>query len=305
VLFVAKGNQRLTDSFGRLAKHSFMHFPKYWTTARDKDLSAWGWSDTSPAEAAEHAAGRLARIKGWLAQRTKMPLQQRYGYGDDRPLCEEVVREFRAPEGTLRAAITRNSYGCLVLNTADLVFVDVDAPEARESGWLAGLFGFRKPDHTRDPDAFMNTLMTRVNDWVGRWPTWGWRVYRTAAGVRLLATHEPFAPDHVMCRTAFEVFEADPLYRKLCATQKCFRARLTPKPWRCEAEKPCMRWPRGDAKWEARFRKWEAEYFKAADHYATCKLIGQFGCPEFHPSLREFVEVHDRATRAEANLRLA
>jgi hypothetical protein len=66
-----------------------------------------------------------------------------------------------------------------------------------------------------------------------------------------------------------------------------------------------IRWPRGDAKWEARFRKWEAEYAKAAERYATCKLVGQFGNPEIHPSLRELVDVHDRATRAESNLRLA
>jgi hypothetical protein len=282
-----------------------MHFPKYWTTARDKNLVAWGWSDHNLAEANGRAMERLMRIKDWLSRRTKTPLQQRYGYGDDRPLCEEVLREFRAPNGTLRAAITRNRYGCLVLNTADLMFVDVDAPEAKESGWLAGLFGFRKPDHRRDPDAFMNTLMARVNDWVGRWPGWGWRVYRTAAGVRLLATHEPFASDHTMCRTAFEAFEADPLYRKLCATQKCFRARLTPKPWRCDADKPRGSWPWANEQTEARFRKWETAYNQAAARYATCKLEGQFGNAQFDPALRELIELHDGVTQAESNLKLA
>jgi hypothetical protein len=282
-----------------------MHFPKYWTTARDKDLVAWGWSDHNLAEAQGRATERLVRIKDWLARGRKTPLQQRYGYGDDRPLCEEVLREFRAPEGTLRAAITRNRYGCLVLNTADLMFVDVDAPEAKESGWLAGLFGLRKPDHTGDPYAFMNTLMARINDWVGRWPGWGWRVYRTAAGVRLLATHEAFTANATMTQTAFDVFEADPLYRKLCATQECFRARLTPKPWRCDADKMHIRWPRGDERWEARFRKWEAQYNKEAARYATCKLMGQFGNSQFHPALRELIELHDIATQSESNLKLA
>ncbi|MEK7780361.1 MAG: hypothetical protein AAB370_02535 [Verrucomicrobiota bacterium] len=282
-----------------------MHFPKYWTTVRDKHLMAWGWSDHSLAEATGRATERLARIKDWWARGRKTPLQQQYGYADDRPLCEEVLQEFRAAEGTLRAAITRNRYGCLVLNTADLMFVDVDAPEAKESGWLAGLFGFRQPDHTRDPDAFMNTLLARVQDWVARTPTWGWRVYRTAAGVRLVATHEPFASDHTMCQTAFAVFEADPLYRKLCAVQKCFRARLTPKPWRCDADKLHIRWPRGDKKWEARFRSWEAEYNKAAARYATCQLVGQFGNAQFHPALRELIELHDRVTQVGKDLRLA
>ncbi len=120
-----------------------------------------------------------------------------------------------------------------------------------------------------------------------------------------MATHEAFTSDHAMCRTAFEVFEADPLYRKLCATQKCFRARLTPKPWRCDLDKPRGRWPWGDAKTEARFRKWETEYAKVAVRYATCKLVGQFGNPQFDPALRELIEQHDRATQAESNLRLA
>lgn len=282
-----------------------MHFPKYWTTARDKYLNAWGWSERSLAEAEVMAAARLQKIKTWLAQRSREPKQQRYCYGDDRPMREEVLREFRAPDGSLRAAITRNSYGCLVLNTADLMFVDVDAPEAKESAWLAGLFGFREPDHTRDPDAFMNTLAARVLDWISRWPNWGWRVYRTAAGVRLLASHEPFASDHATCQTVFEMFEADPLYRKLCATQKCFRARLTPKPWRCGMDKPRGSWPWADEKTELRFRKWEAEYAKAAERHATCHLIGQFGRKDFDPALRELVELHDRATRAESRLPLA
>ena len=281
-----------------------MHFPRYWTAARDKDVVAWGWSDVNLTDASARAAERLKRIKEWLA-RGKGNLQSRYGYSDGRPLREEVIREFHAPEGVLRAVITRNSYGCLVLNSTDLMFVDIDAPEAKESGWLAGLFGLRKPDHTRDPAAFMNTLDSRVRDWVGRWTGWGWRVYRTAAGVRLIATHEPIMSDHATCQTAFEIFEADPLYRKLCGAQKCFRARLTPKPWRCEMEKPRERWPWRDEKGEARFRKWEAEYNKVSSGYATCKLVGQLGNSEIHPALRSLVELHDDFTQATSNLRLA
>lgn len=280
-----------------------MHFPKYWTTAHENNLSAWGWSDESLAHASGKAQERLARIRDWLAREGKPALQERYGY--DRPMREEVLREFRAEDGTRHAAITRNSYGCLVLNTTDLMFVDVDAPEAKESSFLAGLFGFRKPAKERQPDEFLNQVMARVNDWVSRWPNWGWRVYRTGAGFRLLATHQPIGSEDAMCRTAFEVFEADPLYRKLCATQKCFRARLTPKPWRCDMDKPRGRWPWANEKTEARFRKWEAKYAEAAERYATCSLMGQFGSPDFDPRLRELVALHDQATRADSALPLA
>ncbi|HMP82840.1 MAG TPA: hypothetical protein PKA41_09085 [Verrucomicrobiota bacterium] len=281
-----------------------MHFPKYWTTAQDKTLTAWGWSDESPAHAGNHAAERLMKIKAWLARGGKSSSQQRYGYGD-RPMREEVLREFRKADGTLRAAVTRNSYGCLVLNTADLMFVDVDAPEAKESSFLAGLFGFRKPDKGRTPDAFLNGVAAKVEDWLKRQPDWGWRVYRTAAGVRLMATHQAIPPEHGLCKLAFESFESDPLYRKLCATQKCFRARLTPKPWRVDMDKPRGRWPWANEKTEARFRKWESEYAATSQRFATCNLIGHFGRTEIAPDLQPLVELHDQATRAESKLPLA
>ena len=282
-----------------------MHFPKYWTTARHKNLTAWGWSDQNLAEAAGRAAERLLRIRDWLARGGRPTLQQRYGYSDARPMREEVLREFHAPDGTLCAAVTRNSHGCLVLNTADLMFVDVDLAAPTPTGWRERWFGVRREERERQAEAFYLGMKERVNAWVARWQGWGWRVYRTAAGMRLLATHQPFTSDHAMCQTAFDVFEADPLYRKLCATQKSFRARLTPKPWRCDVNKPRGRWPWGNEEAEARFRKWEAQYNKAAARYATCKLVGQFGNGEFHPSLRELIELHDNFTQIGNDLRLA
>src|SRR5262245_9298698 len=111
-----------------------MHFPRFWTTARRGGVSAWGWSDESPAHAEAKAAERLSRILARLARGGRAPVQ-RYGY-PDRPMREEVLGEFRTPSNVLRAAVTRNSYGCRVLNTADLMIVDVDAPEAKESSFL-------------------------------------------------------------------------------------------------------------------------------------------------------------------------
>ena len=280
-----------------------MHFPKHWRTARQGEVTAWGWSDEGPAQAEAHAASRLTRIMDWL-RRGKKESAQRYGY-PDRPMREEVLREFRETDGSLAAAVTRNSYGCLVLNTASLMFVDVDSPESKESSFLAGIFGFRRPDKSREPDAFEKEVSGRVQQWLASRPDWGWRVYRTCAGIRLLATHQAFAPGDSWCQQAFEAFQADPLYRKLCAAQKCFRARLTPKPWRCDADKPHVRWPWGNEKQEARFRQWEARYLAAAKAYATCRLIGHFGHQEIAGPFRELVEIHDSTTQAESSLPLA
>jgi hypothetical protein len=75
--------------------------------------------------------------------------------------------------------------------------------------------------------------MTKIENWSRNHPEWGWRIYRTRAGLRLLATQGLVEADSDVADGVFEALGADPLYRKLCKTQKCFRARLTPKPWRC------------------------------------------------------------------------
>lgn len=279
-----------------------MYFPRYWTTAKRGDVSAWGWSDESHVQAEGKATERLSRILDRLARGAKTPVQ-RYGY--DRPMREEVLREFRAATGTLRAAVTRNSYGCLVLNTTDLMCVDVDAPEAKESSFLAGLFGFRRPDRGRRPEDFTDGLMARIQQWLTRRPDWGWRVYRTRAGMRLVATRQPITPDDSACKEAFEAFKSDPLYRRMCASQKCFRARLTPKPWRCGVDKPRGRWPWANEKTEARFRQWEAKYLVAAKDYATCNLLSQYGNADMDPAFLELVGFHDEITRAQSGLPLA
>lgn len=281
-----------------------MYFPKHWFSVKRGEVSAWGWSDESLAHAEAHAQSRLLRILEWLRRGDGRQLQ-RYGY-PDRPMREEVLKEFRAADGSLNAAVTRNSYGCLVLNTSHLMFVDIDAPEEKTSNFLAGLFGFRRANKTKDDNGFEAGVLEQVHRWLAGRPEWAWRVYRTRSGIRLMATHQPIASDNPITNEAFEAFSSDPLYRKLCASQKCFRARLTPKPWRCRMNKPRHRWPWKDGKAESAFREWEKKYLSVSSTHATCRLIGEFGKASWHPALRELIEFHDRATQAEnAALQLA
>lgn len=287
----------------RIALIRPMHFPRFWTTVNQGDVSAWGWSDESRAKAEGHAQERLLKILERLRHGGR-PTANRYGY-PDRPMREEVLREFRDGSGGLAGAVTRNSYGCLVLNAVNLLIVDVDAPAAKESRFLAGLFGFKKPDNNGGRDVFIEDLNSRISGWLAASPEWGWRVYRTAAGMRLVATHKPFAPADIVTAKAFDAFGADPLYRRLCGTQKCFRARLTPKPWRCGMDKPRGRWPWGNEKTEARFRQWETKYLAKAKDYATCQLLGHFGSSVTDRALMPLIEFHDQISQAGSGLPLA
>lgn len=278
-----------------------MNFPKFWAKGTHQGFICWRWSDSSLAEAAALAQESARRLAERFAAGDK--LGHGYGY-PDRPMREPVLREIKAPDGELVAAITRNSYGSLVLNTTHVMFVDVDLPKPKSpaGGWLKKLFGNSEPPA---PPVTEASVLAQAEAWTQRHPGWSWRVYRTKAGLRLLATHALFEPAGGVTEQVFEALGSDPLYRRLCRAQQCFRARLTPKPWRCDSEKPPGRWPWPDASAEARFKKWESRYLAACRDYATCELIATPGANQIDPTVQLILDVHDQTTRAESKLELA
>jgi hypothetical protein len=271
-----------------------MHFPRHWRLTRKGGVCAWGWSDESAEEAQADGERRVDRIRDWLQHGMKGE-RGPYGY-PDRPMREEVLREFHHPDGSVSGVVSRNSYGCEVLNTAAAMFVDVDKEGSSVLSGIKRLFR---------GGTFEDGLLAKVQRWVETHPGWGWRAYRTRAGIRLLATHQPIPPEDPICEAAFHEFGADWLYRKLCANQKCFRARLTPKPWRCGVDKPPHRWPWRDAAAHSAFEEWDRRYRSAASGHATCRLLGQFGNRAAHPALEPLLTFHDDATGSATSLPLA
>jgi hypothetical protein len=275
-----------------------MRFPQYWAEGSSGDFVAWRWSFTSLDEAkvlADEAARRLeARF------RAGEQFQRHGQYYPDRPFREEILQEIKTDTGETFAVITRNSYGCEVLNTARVMFVDIDLPEAKGPGLFGKLFG--KASAAVSPEA---DSLAKIESWTKTQPGWGWRVYRTRAGLRLLATHDVVPADSPLTKSIFEELDADPLYQKLCAAQNCFRARLTPKPWRCGVREKPERWPYANSNCAQAFAKWDAKYRTASDNWATCALVRAIGNPAVHPQIDPILKLHDEATRAESNLHLA
>jgi hypothetical protein len=200
-----------------------MNFPKFWAKGTSGDFICWRWSFQSLAEAqslAEQAARQLAE----RFRDGNFP--PKYGgYYPDRPAREQILQEISDGD-SLSAVITRNSYGAQVLNTARVMFVDIDLPEPPKPrvGLFQALFGKSKPAPPPDPKPENDALM-RVEMWTASNQEWGWRVYRTRSGLRLLATQGTMEADSSATDEIFEALGADPLYRKLCKNQKCFRAR--------------------------------------------------------------------------------
>lgn len=110
-----------------------MRIPKYWSqaTVREMDrngkdirFSCWRWSDQSTDDAHESAVVAARRILSSLLRREHL---NRYDYGQV-PLREEALEQFTDSQGGLSAALTRNSYGALILNAARVMFIDLDFP---------------------------------------------------------------------------------------------------------------------------------------------------------------------------------
>jgi hypothetical protein len=276
-----------------------MQIPRHWARAQGNAqdpsgkpyaLSIWGWSASSKAEAAQVAERRLVEARARIANGA--PRHEAYFYGKA-PLREEIVRAIGV-DGS--AVVTRNRYGALVLNAARVPFIDADVPEAGGGG-LRALFGKRP-----DPGA---AVLERVRDACARVRGASFRIYRTAAGFRVLATDLSLDPQSARAEELLSGFGADPFFTKLCKLQASFRARLTPKPWRCGCLSPSTSYPREDAGAQRTHEAWLSEYEAAIRSRATCALVETIGFGRISDEARPIVEEHDRVCRVEEKLPLA
>jgi hypothetical protein len=287
-----------------------MKIARYWVKGKaeavalpDSDetitVASWGWSEQSHEEAeqrANEAAQRAAR-----RMRAGEPLPRGYGYSD-RPPREEIVEEIKSPDGETVAAITRNSYGTLVLNTRDMMFIDIDIPPessgARFLRTFKNLFGGKSDDpESRIRKGIAEQARVHSN--------YTFRLYRTFAGFRCAITNKPVSPDSPESQRLLDAFGADPLYIILCRNQQSYRARLTPKYWRCGASRPPNRFPWATTAEEQRYRTWEKEYQEQSRPFAVCRLVEQFGTQEGGAEFRALINLHDELTGANTALKLA
>jgi len=277
-----------------------MKFPSFWARGESGNFSCWRWSFKSVEEAQSLAIAAAQQLADRF--RTGDFLPKHSGYYPDRPFREPVLREIKNAADETSAILSRNSYGCQVLNTARVMFVDVDFPEPKPAGLFQRIFGKSSVDAAA---VTVDSVIEKAKQWAQANPGWGWRIYRTRAGMRLLATHDLMEPNSPATDAVFDALGSDPLYRRLCRAQKYFRARLTPKPWRCGIRHKPPRWPWSDAKVEKMFQKWDAQYQSFSAGWATCEYISSVGVSDVHPEIAAVLRIHDENTRAVSKLKLA
>ena len=284
-----------------------MRIPKYWARSsqsvqqpggRPYQIVIWQWSDASVSDAQRKADDRVREVADKVRAGQQL---NRYGYGD-RPLREEITQGVTNAAGSEVAVVTRNAYGALVLNALNAMFIDIDFSDKGTAGTSGGgfSFGFGKRAPSQE-----DQHLERITAWASRHPDVGLRVYHTAGGLRCLVTNQTFDPRQSYTLDMLRELESDPLYVRLCKAQECFRARLTPKPWRCNVSVPPSRYPWENSDIEIQYRLWERSYEQASRSYGVCRLVKQIGPQEVHPDVTPILALHDQVAGVAAQRPLA
>ncbi len=193
------------------------------------------------------------------------------------------------------AIVTRNRYGALVLNSASVLFADIDFPKSEPSGLLGALLSsFSRARKEKRAEALREGPLQAFLDWVRSNPGRSFRLYRTRAGLRLLFTDQLYGPNTAETTEILKSLGCDPLYRRLTEKQECFRARLTPKPWRCGCPVPPNRYPWADQKTERAYRDWEQKYAEKTQGYKTCELLKVVGAGPQTSEVETIIQLQDR-----------
>ena len=325
-----------------------MIVPEYWAEARLQHRShrksitvrRFGWSDDSLDAAQAHADARaneaLERIRDGEPLHRREP-KVAYNGAEGVPIREEIVQRHGS------SIVSRNSYGALCLNTPDVLFADVDFQDGaggrlagivtlllaaaaigvglflQSAGWGAAavvaalilgspVTGFIHRRRTERLGGVEAIARERVAAFVAAHPDWHLRVYRTPAGLRVLAMHRRFDPAGDEAAALFEALGTDPLYARMCRRQHCFRARVSPKPWRIGIGghlRPRLGiWPVSPERLPGR-QRWIEEYERAAHGHAACRFLEALGSGTVDAAAERVMQLHDELCRARDGLPIA
>lgn len=316
-----------------------MIVPRYWSESRTRKfanghqftIKRFGWSDTSERDAKTHADERLQEAVETLERDghvRRIDHKTSYNGAEGIPIREEVI------DKTQDVVISRNSYGALCLNTPDVLFADIDFEFEASiktyvvafsilailtliatfsfQSWkvlLVGLFASIIFTSTvadllhkivllsrGDPEKRAIETVKRVSENNTELHI---RLYRTPNGCRLLIMNDTYDPTGDKAINLLHSLNADEVYIQMCRNQNCFRARLSPKPWRIGVDRlhptPGV-WPI-KTKWMAERSRWVKNYEEKSTGYAACRYLFSLGSEETNNKAEFVRQIHDDACR--------
>lgn len=285
-----------------------MIIPSFWAEARLQDrlqrrqvtLRRFGWSELSQAHAQAHAEERVQAAMAAVragAKPTRRELKLAYGGPDGLPIREEVLER----HGDV--VVTRNAYGARCLNVPDVLFADIDFAEEPGSPlyWASGVLLVA---------AAMAIAGPSRNLWgIG----FALFIALIMTGPLALSLHRLWqrlgpGPLEPAVGEFFAVLGTDTVYGHMCRSQRCFRARVSPKPWRIGIETHLRprpgHWPVAAERMGLR-TAWVTDYEARAAGFASCRFEAEFGTAPIDSHAAEVQRLHDHWCRAGTDLPIA
>lgn len=204
----------------------------------------------------------------------KVQLGQSWYNGLYKVLDEEVINKLTYKSKNI-GLITVNSYEAVILNTDNMLIIDIDINGDKIFNDLA--------KYPEQAISALHILEEKEN--------LNFRIYQTAGGLRAIETTKEWQPASWQTKRLMKSVYADPLYIGLCWSQECFRARLTPKPWRHLELAPA------DYNHESGEEWINSDY---SEEVAVCKLITE-GSKPIDNKFKSVIKYHDKITKAFEN----
>jgi len=243
-------------------------------------FTTYGGSNFSESDAKEDAKRKLERVQKIMGGEIS-PNDEDY----EADILEEILHQVDSDN-----IVTRNRYGAEVLNCKKIMFIDVD-------NCSRGLFDIFRG--LTNKESTLKRIVKKCKK--THFSHLGFRVYETFKGFRIMVVHKDFDPKSDESKKIMKSFNADYLYRRLCIKQNCYRARLTPKPFRINQKGIRVIFPKKDIIQEERMAKWINEYNSKSANYASCKLVFKYG----RSTTNRVIDYHDKKTKAETEYELA
>jgi hypothetical protein len=312
-----------------------MIVPQYWSESKTKKiidgrqftLKRFGWSDISEQDAKDHSESRLNEAVKTLEKEgdvRRIDHKTSYNGAEGIPIREEVISKYQD------VVISRNSYGALCLNTPDVLFADIDFEYDASfktkvtafilllvcasvialffHSWMVLLFNiFIAAIFTSTiADVIQRVILSlnsgpekkaleRIKKVSKENSELHIRLYRTPMGYRILLMNDTYCPTSNAAINLLETLKSDKIYILMCKNQNCFRARVSPKPWRIGVDrlKPRPRvWPIKPERLAERI-SWVDIYEKKAKNYSSCHYLLHLGSDKVDDKAELVRQIHD------------
>lgn len=247
----------------------------------EREFTYYGGSNLSEEDAIRDAGRRIANIKQYIN-----------GIKDWNHDYIVDIREKWIHSLDNNNVITQNRYGAFVLNSANLLMIDVDQYMlSYKIGILKSLWYKYKNGWNVDiQHCFLKekaSLLVNQGLFV--------KVYKTYAGYRVIVIGKEFNPRSKEVQSLMKSFYADSLYKKMCYQQNCFRSRLSPKPERIDLNRVYVKYPYTSEKQKNKREQWTNIYKEKSENYAICRLLFTEGHSIYNP----VVDYHDELCKTE------